>query len=196
MEPDNPFRTLGDMMAAAKAKPGQVKYGYGGIATNPHLAMSQLVLVANVDLLAVPFRGDPQAILALKAGDVDAATMNIGGAKAQGLRILGTFAEVRQQEIPDVPTMKELGYPVVSSAIRRPVRAEGDIARRRAQGRGRVREGLANDPRYQQKLRELSQEPAYRNGADFAKVLAADLAAKGEVVKRAGIKANANSRSR
>ena len=83
VKPDSPFRTLADLMSAAKAKPGQVKYGYGGIATNPHLAMSQLVLVANVDLLAVPFRGDPQAILALKAGDVDAATMNIGGAKAQ-----------------------------------------------------------------------------------------------------------------
>ena len=50
-------------------------------------------------------------------------------------------------------------------------------------------ENLARD---QQKLRELSQEPVYRNGADFAKVLAEDLAAKGDVVKRAGIKANAN----
>ena len=117
VKPDSVFRTLAELVAAAKAKPGHVKYGYGGIATNPHLAMSQLVLVAGIDLLGVPFRGDPQAILALKAGDVDAATMNIGGAKAQGLRILATFAEVRQQEIPDVPTMKELGYPVVSSAF-------------------------------------------------------------------------------
>jgi len=191
VKPDSPFRTLADLMGAAKARPGQVKYGYGGIATNPHLAMSQLVLVANVDLLAVPFRGDPQAILALKAGDVDAATMNIGGAKAQGLRILGTFAEVRQPEIPDVPTMKELGYPVVSSAFGGLFGPKGlppDVVRK-VEG---ACEKVATDPRYQQKLRELSQEPVYRNGADFAKVLAEDLAAKGDVVKRAGIKANAN----
>jgi tripartite-type tricarboxylate transporter receptor subunit TctC len=191
VKPDSPFRTLADLMAAAKAKPGQVKYGYGGIATNPHLAMSQLVLVANVDLLAVPFRGDPQAILALKAGDVDAATMNIGGAKAQGLRILGTFAQARQPEIPDVPTMIEQGYPVVSSAfggLFGPKGLPADVVRKVEA----ACEKVANDPRYQQKLRELSQEPVYRNGADFAKVLADDLAAKGDVVKRAGIKPNAN----
>lgn len=184
--PDSRFKSLADLVAAAKARPGDVKYGYGGIATNPHLAMSQLVLVAGVDMLAVPFRGDPQAILALRAGDVDAATMNIGGAKAQGLRILGTFAEVRQPEIPDVPTMKELGYPVVSSAfggLFAPKGTPPEVARR-IEGACRR---IVEDERYRQTLRQLSQEPVYRNGADFAKVLADDFAIKGEVVRRAGI---------
>ena len=189
VKPDSPFRTLGELIAAAKAKPGEVKYGYGGIATNPHLAMSQLVLAAGVDLLAVPFRGDPQAILALKAGDVDAATMNIGGAKAQGLRILGTFAEVRQPEIPDVATMKELGIPVVSSAFGGLFGPKGlppEVARR-IEG---ACQKIVEDEKYRQTLRGLSQEPVWRNGADFAKVLAEDLAVKGDVVRRAGIKGN------
>ena len=187
VKPDSPFKSLADLLAAAKANPGGVKYGYGGVATNPHLAMSQLVLVANVDMLAVPFRGDPQAILALRAGDVDAATMNIGGAKAQGLRILATFAEVRQSEIPDVPTMKELGYPVVSSAFGGLFGPKGlppEVVRKVEA----ACEKVANDPRYQQKLRELSQEPVYRAGAAFAKVLADDYATKGDVVQRARIK--------
>jgi len=191
VKPDSPFRTLADLMAAAKAKPGEVKYAYGGIATNPHLAMSQLVLAANVDVLAVPFRGDPQAILAMKGGEIDAAMLNIGGAKAQGLRMLGTFAERRQPEIPDVPTMKEQGYAVVSGAfggLFGPKGLPADVVRKIEA----ACEKVANDPRYQQKLRELSQEPVYRNGADFAKVLAEDLAAKGDIVKRAGIKANVN----
>jgi tripartite-type tricarboxylate transporter receptor subunit TctC len=87
--------------------------------------------------------------------------------------------------------MKELGYPVVSSAfggLFGPKGMPADVVRKVEA----ACEKVANDPRYQQKLRVLSQEPVYRNGADFAKVLAEDLAAKGDVVKRAGIKPNAN----
>ena len=54
VKPDSPFRTLADLVNAAKAKPGDVKYGYGGVATNPHLAMSQLVLTSGMDVLPFP----------------------------------------------------------------------------------------------------------------------------------------------
>jgi tripartite-type tricarboxylate transporter receptor subunit TctC len=189
VKPDSPFRTLADLVNAAKAKPGDVKYGYGGVATSPHLAMSQFVLAAGVDVLAVPYRGDPPAILALKAGDIDAAAMNIGGAKAQGFRMLATFAEARQPEIPDVPTLKESGYPVVSSAfggLFAPKGVSPDVARTIE---GACRRIVEND-RYRQTLRQAFQEPVYRSGADFAQVLANDFAVKGDVVRRAGIKAN------
>ena len=189
VKPDSPFRTLADLVNAAKAKPGEIKYGYGGVATNPHLAMSQLVLTSGMDVLAVPYRGDPQAILALKAGDIDAAAMNIGGAKAQGFRMLVTFADARQPEIADVPTLKESGYPVVSSAFGGLFAPKGiapEIARKID---GACRK-IVEDERYRQTLRQAFQEPVYRSGAEFAQVLASDLAVKGDVVRRAGIKAN------
>jgi tripartite-type tricarboxylate transporter receptor subunit TctC len=189
VKPDSPLRTLADLVNAAKAKPGDVKYGYGGVATNPHLAMSQLVLASGIDVLAVPYRGDPQAILALKAGDIDAAAMNIGGAKAQGFRMLVTFADARQPEIPDVPTLKESGYQVVSSAFGGLFAPKGiapDVARKIDAACRRIVE----DERYRQTLRQAFQEPVYRSGAEFTQVLANDLAVKGDVVRRAGIKAN------
>ena len=189
VKPDSPFRTLADLVAAAKAKPGEVKYGYGGVATSPHLAMSQLVLTSGMDVLAVPYRGDPQAILALKAGDIDAAAMNIGGAKAQGFRMLVTFADARQPEIADVPTLKESGYAVASSAFGGLFAPKGiapDVARK-IEGACRT---IVADERYRQALRQAFQEPVYRSGAEFAQVLANDLAVKGDVVRRAGIKAN------
>jgi len=62
VRPDSPYKTLGDFIAAAKAQPGKLTYGFGGIATAPHLAISQLAIVANINMLGVPFRGDPQAI--------------------------------------------------------------------------------------------------------------------------------------
>lgn len=189
VKPDSPFRTLADLVSAAKAKPGAVKYGYGGVATNPHLAMSQLVLTSGMDVLAVPYRGDPQAILALKAGDIDAAAMNIGGAKAQGFRMLVTFADARQPEIADVPTLKESGYPVVSSAFGGLFAPKGiapDVARK-IDGACRT---IVEDERYRQTLRQAFQEPVYRSGAEFAQVLSNDLAVKGDVVRRAGIRSN------
>ena len=108
---DSPYKTLGDLVAAAKAQPGKLTYGFGGIATAPHLAISQLAIVTNIDMLGVPFRGDPQAIVALRAGEIDSAMLNIGGAKAQGFRPLATFAEARQGEIPDTPTVRSLVIP-------------------------------------------------------------------------------------
>lgn len=185
---DSPYRTLGDLVAAARSQPGQLTYGFGGVATAPHLAISQLAIVANIDLLGVPFRGDPQAIIALRSGEIDSAMLNIGGAKAQGFRALATFAEKRQIEIPDTPTVKELGYPVVSSAFGGLFAPKGlpvDIAKKIDS----ACEKIAADERFQRAVRQASQEPVYRSGADFAKVLAADYAVKGDIVRKAGVKA-------
>jgi tripartite-type tricarboxylate transporter receptor subunit TctC len=188
VRPDSPYKSLGDLVAAAKARPGKLTYGFGGVATAPHLAISQLAIVASIDMLGVPFRGDPQAIVALRAGEIDAAMLNIGGAKAQSFRMLATFAEARQSEIPDTPTVKELGYAVVSSAFGGLFAPKGvpvDIAKKVDS----ACEKIVADERFQRAVRQASQEPVYRNGADFAKVLAADYAIKGDIVKRAGVKA-------
>lgn len=184
---DSPYKTLGDLIAAARAHPGKLTYGFGGIATAPHLAISQLAIVAGIDMLGVPFRGDPQAIIALRAGEIDSAMLNIGGAKAQVFRALATFAETRQIEIPDTPTVKELGYPVASSAFGGLFAPKGlpiDVAKRIDS----ACEKISADERFQRAVRQASQEPVYRNGADFAKLLAADYAIKGDIVKRAGVK--------
>ena len=184
---DSPYRTLPELLAAAKAQPGKVSYGFGGVATAPHLGIAQLTITAGVDMLGVPFRGDPQAILAIKGGEIDAAMMNIGGAKAQGFRMLATFAPERQPEIPDVPTVKELGYNMVSSAfggLLAPKGLPADIVKK-IDG---ACEKIVGDDRYQKAVRQASQQPLYRNSADFARVLADDYAIKGDIVKRAGIK--------
>lgn len=187
VRPDSPHKSLAELFAAAKAQPGKLSYGFGGIATAPHLAITQLMIAADLNMLGVPYRGDPAAIVALKSGEIDSATMNIGGATGQGFRILATFAEERQMEIPDAPTVKELGYPVASSAfggLFAPKGLPAEIARKIES----TCETVAKDERYQRALRQHSQQPAYRNAAEFAQRLAADYAIKGDIVKRAGVK--------
>lgn len=187
VRPDSPYQTFPELIAAARSKPGKLTYGFGGIATAPHLAISQLTIAANVDMLGVPFRGDPQVIVALRGGEIDSAVLNLGTAKAQGFRVLATFADTRRPELPEAPTATELGYPVVSSAfggLFAPKGLPAEIARK-IEATCRT---VVADERFQRAVRLASQEPIYRNAADFAKVLAADYAIKGEIVKRAGIK--------
>ncbi|MEP7085005.1 MAG: hypothetical protein ABI854_09730, partial [Betaproteobacteria bacterium] len=81
----------------------------------------------------------------------------------------------------------ELGFPVVSSAFGGLFAPKGlapDIARKI----DAACEKIATDDRYQRLVRQASQQPLYRNGTDFAKVLADDFAIKGDIVRRAGIK--------
>ena len=185
---DSPYKSLDDFVKAAKARPGKLTYGFGGVATSPHLAIAEFANAAHLDMLGVPFRGDPAAILALRAGDIDSATLNIGLAKAQGFRALATFAEKRQAEYPDTPTMKEAGFQVVSTAYGGLIGPKGmpaDVVKKLEA----ACETAGKDERFQNAVRQASQEPIYRNAADFARVLAEDSRIKQDVIKRAGIKA-------
>ena len=185
---DSPYKSLDDFVKAAKARPGKLTYGFGGVATSPHLAIAEFANAAHLDMLGVPFRGDPAAILALRAGDIDSATLNIGLAKAQRFRALATFAEKRQAEYPDTPTMKEAGFQVVSTAYGGLIGPKGmpaDVVKKLEA----ACETAGKDERFQKAVRQASQEPIYRNAADFARVLAEDSRIKQDVIKRAGIKA-------
>jgi tripartite-type tricarboxylate transporter receptor subunit TctC len=181
---DSPLKTLDDFIAAVKARPGKLAYGFGGVATVPHLTMSHFVNTAQLDLLSVPFRGDPAAIVALRAGEIDSATLNVGLAKAQGFRALATFAEARQPDYPDAPTLKERGYPIVGYAYGGVVAPRGladDIVRKI----DAACEKAVADERFQKASRSSSQEPVYRNSAAFTKVLTDDFVVKRDVVKNA-----------
>ena len=185
---DSPYKSLDDFVKAAKARPGKLTYGFGGVATSPHLAIAEFANAAHLDMLGVPFRGDPAAILALRAGDIDSATLNIGLAKAQRFRALATFAQKRQTEYPDTPTMKEAGFQVVSTAYGGLIGPKGmpaDVVKKLEA----ACETAGKDERFQNAVRQASQEPIYRNAADFARVLAEDSRIKQDVIKRAGIKA-------
>jgi tripartite-type tricarboxylate transporter receptor subunit TctC len=108
------FKTMKEVLDAAARKPNAVTYGTGGIGSFPHMAAIQLAQKGNVALTAVPYRGDPPVILALKGGEIDLGTVAVGLAQAQGLHLLGVFSPTRLPEAPDVPTMTEQGLPVVA----------------------------------------------------------------------------------
>jgi tripartite-type tricarboxylate transporter receptor subunit TctC len=111
----SPFKTLPELLAAAKAKPGSVNYAFPGVGLSHHLAGELLKQRANVEIQAVSYRGTAPALNDVLAGAVE---MTFGtlpavmGAINGGLvRPLAITALQRAKSLPDVPTMSELGFP-------------------------------------------------------------------------------------
>lgn len=113
--PASKFRDIGDVIAAAKAAPGDLAYATAGIGSTHHLAGELLAKTAGLNLLHVPFRGDAAAITALLGGEIPLAiappTAVLGQLKAGKLRALAVTAPKRWQAMPEVPTVAERGVP-------------------------------------------------------------------------------------
>lgn len=116
---DLPYKSFADVLAAAKAKPGSVKYASVGIGTLGHLAMTVLGQKAGVDMLHVPYRGGGPAITDLAGGRVDAMIASpleaAGQVQAGRIRPLAVAGSPRIPSWPEVPTAAEVGLPGFST---------------------------------------------------------------------------------
>lgn len=113
--PQQPMRSLAQMVAQARANPGRLTYSSAGIATSLHLAGEMFARAANIQLVHVPYPGSAQAMLAVVGGDVAMMAEVVSGAMAgiQAGRVipLAITSEQRLPILPDVPTVAESGYP-------------------------------------------------------------------------------------
>ena len=110
--PGSPIKNVADLVAMAKARPGALNYGHQGVLTIPHLAMEEFLQAAQIDIKDIPFRGEPLVLTDLLGGRLDVASLVLGSAHGQNIRVIGIFGEARHPAFPDVPTMKEQGYDV------------------------------------------------------------------------------------
>lgn len=108
---DSPFKTLGDMIAQARAKPGSLSFAYAGTGTSTHLAGELLKNLAKIDLNAVPYRGGAPAINDLLGGQVAMSFNNgpesIPQLEAGTVRALAVTTASRASLLPNVPSMSE-----------------------------------------------------------------------------------------
>jgi tripartite-type tricarboxylate transporter receptor subunit TctC len=108
---DSPFRTMGDLIAAAKAKPGSLSFAHAGTGTSTHLAGELLKSLARIDLNAIPYKGGAPSINDLLGGQIPISFNNgpesVGQLQAGTLRALAVTTAERAPFLPDVPSMSE-----------------------------------------------------------------------------------------
>jgi len=115
VHPSVPARTLGELVALARARPGALNYGTSGIGTANHFAGELFRLEAGIDIVHTPYRGGGPAINDLVGGQipvgVNALSSILPQIRAGRVRALATTGKARSAALPDVPTVAESGFP-------------------------------------------------------------------------------------
>ena len=110
---DSPYKTVADFIAAAKAAPGKLNYGSGGIGSPQHIAMAQFTTRTGINVAHDPYKGATPGAVAVAAGEVDAGFQGLAPAMAliqsHRLRLLAVSTPKRLPQFPNVPTMEEAG---------------------------------------------------------------------------------------
>ena len=167
---ESPYRTWADLVADARARPGQVRIGNTGANGTPHLTLIDLAEREKLDVIHVPFRGEADAVPALLGGHIEASGTGSGVVDLvdQGrLRVLNVWSGERSWRWPDVPTLRDLGYPLTVTSpygLIGPLGMEPEVVRRLHDG---LRTAL-NDPAHLATLRRLDMPREYLNSEDYA----------------------------
>jgi tripartite-type tricarboxylate transporter receptor subunit TctC len=116
---DSPIKDIKDLVAFAKAKPGEFTYGSPGVGTSPHLAVEEFAAKAGIKLQHVPFKGVADGMQALIGGHTMGHSDSTGWGPqvdAGRLRLLATYGSKRTRKWASIPTLNELGYETVSDS--------------------------------------------------------------------------------
>ena len=187
-----PFRTFGDFLSAARAKPGALTYGSAGLGTAPHMAMELLRVSANIDVLHVPYTGVAPALNDIIGGRVDSMLVNFLSAKPQidggTLRALAMSSASRSRFMPDLPTISESGVPGYEAiqwfGLLAPAGTPQPIIDRLQAETAKILE----TPAMKARLALEGAEPIGNSPAEFSALIKAEMAKWSQVAKAAGIK--------
>ncbi|HYP83016.1 tripartite tricarboxylate transporter substrate binding protein [Variovorax sp.] len=189
--PDAPYKSVGDVLQAARAQPGTISYASAGPGTSNHLAGEMLATDAKVRLLHVPYRGSAPALADVLAGHVplmfDLQSTSVPNIRLGKLRALAVTSARRSPLLPDVPTVAESGLPgfEVSAwfALFAPARVPPAVAARLSQEMTTI----MGTPEMAERLKGMGAEPDHRTTAELVGYVREEAGRYGRVVKAAGL---------
>lgn len=189
------FRTLDDLFAFSKARPGELSIGTNGIGTTPHIVLEELFTARGLSYIHVPYKGTSEQMIAVQSGQVMVGVNSTGFGPfvdSGRLRLLATFGAQRTKRWPQVPTLKDLGFDIVAMS---PYGLGGPRGLSPA-----IVSVLHNafkaalfDPSVVQELQKYDQEPAYLGPADYAAACREAFAKERAIVDRMGLARPAGS---
>jgi tripartite-type tricarboxylate transporter receptor subunit TctC len=189
---DSPYRTLADLLAAAREKPGSLSYGMAGNGTSTHLAGELLKNLAKVDIVAIPYKGGAPAMNDLLGGQIPISINNgpesIGQLSAGSVRALGVTTAKRAAMLPDVPTIAEAGVPGYDTGVWWGLLGPANMPSEIVAKLSRDFVAAVNAPSVKERLGALGASPIGSSPQEFDALIHADYDKWGPIIKAAGIK--------
>jgi tripartite-type tricarboxylate transporter receptor subunit TctC len=189
---DSPFRSLADVIAEAKAKPGTLSFANAGTGTSTSLAGELLKSLAKIDINAIPYKGGAPAMTDLLSGQISLSFNNgpesVGQLQSHTVRALGVTTAKRAPFLPDVPSIGETvpGYDTeVWWGLLGPANMPRDLVQKLSQDFV----AALNTDAVKDRLAKLGSVPIGSSPEDFDKTIHADYDKWGPIIKAAGIKA-------
>ena len=189
---DSPYKTLGDLLAFARANPGKLNFGHAGVGSGTHLNTEKLLAQAGVTATVVPFKGTPEVIAAMLSGAVDCYWVPISAGlsmiRSGKLRPLAMSTAKRNPQLPDLPTTAEAGVKGAETALwfglwGPPGMPRDVVAKLSAD----VRKALA-DPGVREKLLNLGNDTLDMSPAEFSAFIREEIDVNKRILAAAGVK--------
>ena len=191
MHPSVPARSVKDLIALAKSRPGEINYASGGIGSAPHLAGELLNSMGGIKMVHIPFKGGGPALTGLMSGQADLFMGGMSAAmppvRSGRLRGIAVTSPGRSQFMPDLPTIAEAlpGYDVVNwYAIFAPAATPKEII---ARVNGEIVKAMAI-PEIRKRFAELATDAASSTPEELAAYHRSEIKKWANVVRTAGIK--------
>ena len=189
--PSKGFKTAADLIAAAKAKPGELNFASAGIGAASHLAAEKFRVAAGIKAQHIPFKGPVEALAEVMAGRIDYYFLPIAPAlnniKSGTVVALAVSSDKRAPQLPDVPTTAEIGLPAAAYAFWNgvfvPVKTPREIVDRLYQ---ETQKAIA-EPAVKERLAKLGIEPLPMSQPEFERYFKADVLDTEKLAKAAGI---------
>jgi tripartite-type tricarboxylate transporter receptor subunit TctC len=194
VNPSVPAKNVRELIARARAMPGELNYSSAGPGTTAHLYGELFKLRTGTDIVHVPFKGTAPSLSALVAGHVDLSFATVPGVlqyvRAGKLIPLATTGGKRSEVMPDVPTMDETGFAGMEASVWYGVLAPAATPREVVSILARAIDDASRSPDFRRQLLDLGEEPMASSPGEFANLLREEVARWSQVIKAAGIRAD------
>jgi len=186
---NGPYPTLAALLAKARTAPGAVRFGSNGNGTSSHTKLAILNRVAGVDITHIPYKGSAPATADLMGGQIDglvAAVPDVGN--NERLRLVAITTDARVARWPDVPSVRELGYPALVASNWFGISGPAGMPAAVADRLNAALVAALNTPEFSARLRDLGAEPNRMTRVEYTGLVGKDIARWAEVVRTANIK--------
>lgn len=190
--PTLPAKSVKELVAFSKARPGQINFGSAGVGTNPHLSLELFLSMTGLKMTHVPYKGSGQAIVDVIAGHVPVAMPALPTTlvyiRSGRLRPLGVSGAKRSNAAPDIPTIAEAGVPGYEATQWFGILAPAGTARAIVDRWHRETVRALKDPAVRDRLAADGADPVGSSPEEFADYLRSETVKWAKVVKDVGIK--------